>query len=453
MYIKPKNIKSNFDQINFSNKEPFFGLPSNVKFCKKCTVSNQRPSSEVEFYHQKKTQKKTIKFKGDICEPCLIKKENEKINWKEREKELLAICDKFRNKSGQYDCIVPGSGGKDSFYASYILKHKYKMNPLTVTWAPLLPTETGQKNILNWTNSGVDNYYVRPDRKVQRLLTRIATENLLHPFQTFYLGQKLLAPKIASKLGVNLIFYGENQSAYGNDKSFLNTYKMDEVFFSINKQNKDFYLGGEKISDLKKFFLLQDRDLQNYLPEIKSNSKQNISYCFLSHFMKWHNQSNYFFAKKNSDFHTASKRIQGTYTKYVSTDDEMEYMNFYCMGIKYGIGWTTHTTAYEIRDGDLTRQEGVDLVKKFDIEYPSDHISNFLDFVSLEEKYYEKKVLKNFESPQMNKEYFDVLCDNFRSPHIWKYEKENWILKNSVYKDVSDINMNELKDWEGNKII
>ena len=123
------------------------------------------------------------------------------------------------------------------------------------------------------------------------------------------------------------------------------------------------------------------------------------------------------------------------------------------MGIKYGIGWTTHTSAYEIRDEDLTRQEGVDLVKKFDIEYPSDHISNFLDFVSLEEKYYEKKVLKNFESPQMDKEYFDLLCDNFRSPHIWKYEKENWILKNSVYKDVSGINMNELKDWEGNKII
>mgnify|MGYP007000303108 CR=1 len=74
------------------------------------------------------------------------------------------------------DCIVPGSGGKDSFYASYILKYKFKMNPLTVTWAPLLPTEWGRANMISWTDAGMDNLLYRPNRRVQRLLTRISIE-------------------------------------------------------------------------------------------------------------------------------------------------------------------------------------------------------------------------------------------------------------------------------------
>ena len=163
----------------------------------------------------------------------MASKKKNQIDWVLREKELIDLCSKHKSNGEHYDCLVPGSGGKDSFYTSHILKYKYGMNPLTVTWAPHMYTEWGLKNMENWTNSGFDNYLVTPNRKIQRLLTRLALENLFHPFQPFQFGQKFLAPKIAKYLGINLIMYGENQAEYGNNSEDLSTPLMDKKFFSL----------------------------------------------------------------------------------------------------------------------------------------------------------------------------------------------------------------------------
>ena len=121
--------------------------------------------------------------------------QKQRINWKTREDELLELCNKYRKKDGSYDCIVPGSGGKDSFFAAHILKYKYKMNPLTVTWAPHIYTEWGWKNFQSWISAGFDNYLFTPSTLTHRLLTRLALENLFHPFQPFMIGQMLFPPK------------------------------------------------------------------------------------------------------------------------------------------------------------------------------------------------------------------------------------------------------------------
>src|SRR3989344_2121110 len=111
-------------------------IPEKVIFCKKCVISNQRPSSTVEFKHTKNDKKETIAFREDgVCDACRYTEYKDRgINWKTREKELIKLCDKYKGKNGYYDCIVPGSGGKDSSYTAHILKYKYGMNPLTVTW-------------------------------------------------------------------------------------------------------------------------------------------------------------------------------------------------------------------------------------------------------------------------------------------------------------------------------
>ena len=128
-----------------------FNLPKEVIFCSKCVISNQRPSSIPEFLHKTSREgaeylkMKKISENKYICDACIASNMKEKINWKTREKELLKLLDKHRSKSGEYDCIVPGSGGKDSVYTSHILKYKYGMNPLTVTWPPILYTSYGQR--------------------------------------------------------------------------------------------------------------------------------------------------------------------------------------------------------------------------------------------------------------------------------------------------------------------
>ena len=96
-----------------------------------------------------------------------------------------------RRDDGSYDCVVPGSGGKDSFYAAHLLKFKYGMHPLTVTWAPHVYTEWGWKNFQSWIHAGFDNELTTPNGRVHRLLTRLAVENLFHPFQPFIFGQTM----------------------------------------------------------------------------------------------------------------------------------------------------------------------------------------------------------------------------------------------------------------------
>ena len=123
-----------------SKLKALYGLPVEVKFCKKCVISNQRPNSTVEFKSDIDEKKKVIDFNDEgICSACSYNDEKEtNINWKIREDKLWELLDQFRSKDGSYDVIVPGSGGKDSAFTSHILKYKYGMNPLTVTWAPHL---------------------------------------------------------------------------------------------------------------------------------------------------------------------------------------------------------------------------------------------------------------------------------------------------------------------------
>ena len=149
-----------------------------------------------------------------------------------REKQLIKLCDKYRKKG--YDCIVPGSGGKDSAFAAHQLKYKYGMNPLTVTWAPHLYTEIGWKNFTNWCHvGGFDNILFTPNGKLHRILTRLAFINLLHPFQPFIIGQKIIGPLMALKFGIPLIFYGENQAEYGNKIDENKKAGMDKNFFPL----------------------------------------------------------------------------------------------------------------------------------------------------------------------------------------------------------------------------
>ena len=460
MYKYPSPISANQNQFDYENKKTLFNLPFDVKFCKKCIISNQRPNSEIEYKHTSSTKKKTIKFNEEgVCDACLVaSKKKDKIDWASREKELIDLCNKHKGSGSQYNCVVPGSGGKDSFYTSHILKYKYGMNPLTVTWAPHMYTSWGLKNMENWTNSGFDNYLVTPNRKIQRLLTRLALENLFHPFQPFQIGQKFLAPKIAKHLGIKLIFYGENQAEYGNNSDDLLSPTMDKKFFSSEKENSDneIFIGGVSVRELKSEFGLKSSDLQNYLPmHLSEVEKNNIEVHFLSHYLKWHNQSNYYYAVNHGNFVTSPERMPGTYTKYSSIDDKMEDYNYYTLGIKYGIGWTSNIASFEIRDGDITREEGLALAKKYDLEFPSRFAKDLYEYISLPKDEY-TIASKNFEQPIVDEKYFLDLHDKFRSPHLWEKKGDKWNLRYTCWKDAQksnilgvDQNPNAIK-WQGN---
>ena len=398
-----------------------YNLPKKVIFCKKCVMSNQRPSSISEFFHKKdrkNAQYMKINNKDGICDACKQNEIKDQIDWKDREKKLITLLEKHRKKNGEYDCLVPGSGGKDSAYQAHILKYKYKMNPLVITWPPIMYTDYGLNNYNNWINvGGFDALVVRPNGSTMRQLTKLSITNLLHPFQTFILGQKNVAPKIASKFGIKLIFYGENEAEYGNPIAENNISLRKKSYFAV-KNYKNIYLAGIKISELIKKYNFEKRDLQIFLP-INDNElkKTKIEVHYLGYYLKWTPQEAFYYAVKNTGFAPRPFRTQGTFSKYNSIDDKIDDLHYYTTFIKFGIGRTTYDASQEIRNKHLTRDEGKNLVKKYDGEFPDKYFSEVMKYLNIKES-----------------EFLNI-CDHFRPGHLWKKKAGIWKLRYTVNQD------------------
>jgi N-acetyl sugar amidotransferase len=421
-----------FSKLNQS-ANALYGLPRDVGYCKKCVISNQRPNSAVEYKHTKDSRKVTINFdENGICDACnFTENKRNTIDWSEREKQLLELCDRHRKHDGSYDCIVPGSGGKDSFYASHILKTKYGMHPLTVTWSPHVYTDWGWKNFQSWIHAGHDNFLMTPNGRVHRLLTRLSTELLFHPFQAFMFGQKSLAPKMALLHDIPLVFYGEDEAEYGNPIGDTSTATRDWKYFTAEDQSKIF-LGGVSVPDLTSQFGVDLNDLQPYLPANPNQiEEKKIDVHYLGYYLKWHPQACYYYAVENGGFEASPERTPGTYSKYNSIDDRIDDLHYLTTGVKFGIGRASYDAAQEIRSADITREEGVALVNKFDHEFPERFIEEMFRYLSLPEHEF-PSASAMFENPIMDREYFRLLTDQFRSPHIWYEENGVWKLRHSI---------------------
>jgi len=402
--------------------EAYYGLPEKVIFCKRCVMSNQRPASAIEFKHTPQSKKTPLHIDEEgICDACRQAEIKEKIDWKKREEELLRLLDRYRRNDGYYDCVVSGSGGKDSAFQAHVLKYKYGMHPLTVTWPPILYTDYGWKNFKNWIEiGGFDNITYKQNGRVMKLLTRLAIENLLHPFQTFILGQKNLAPKIAAKFGIPLIFFGENEAEYGNPLADNSSSLRDKSYFTF-KNLDEVYLAGLSIRELREKYNVDLADLMIYLPAPADElERAKIEVHYLGYYIKWVPQEVYYYAVEHTGFKARPFRTQGTYSKYNSIDDKIDDLHYYTTYIKFGLGRASYDASQEIRNKHLTREEGVALVKRYDGEFPDRYFNEVMEYI------------------EMKPERFFELCDKFRSPHLWKKVGQEWKLRHTVWGGGTD---------------
>ncbi len=408
------------DDMSMNEKEPvaqaYYGLPPTVQFCKRCVISNQRPGSVVEFTSDG-ARKPSISFdENGVCSACRyadMKKTS--IDWERRERELLSLCDRYRSRNGSYDCIVPGSGGKDSAFTAHILKYRYGMNPLTVTWAPHQYTEIGWQNFRSWIDAGFDNILVSPNGKLHRDLTRFAFLNLCHPFQPFIIGQKLVGPRMSALFGVPLVFYGENQAEYGNDIADNFRPTMDPRFFTADVELDGLRLGGVSARELVDTYNVRPADLSLYLPaDPKRLRDVGTEVHYLGYYLPWDPQECYYYAAEHTGFQANTERTEGSYSKYSSIDDVIDHIHYYTTYIKFGIGRATYDAAQEIRNGKITREEGVALVHRYDGEFPGRSFQKILDYMEIDE------------------ETFWTVIDKSRSPHLWTKVDDAWTLRHRV---------------------
>ena len=405
-----------------NNSSTLYGLPKKVVFCKKTLISNQKPTSCVEFIHNLRSKKRTLFIdKNQVSDSWKYSRIKKKINYKKREKELLNLLERHRSNNRNYDCIVPGSGGKDSCYATHTLKYKYGMNPLTVTWPPILYTKYGKKNFNNWLSScKVENISARRDESTMKLLTKLCIENLMHPFQTFILGQKIFAAKMALKYKIPLVFFGENEAEHGNPIADNNTSLRDQSYFT-NENIANLYLAGVRIDKLINDFNLKRKNLDVFLPPSYTDiDKYKIEVHYLGYYLNWIPQETFYYSVENCGFRPRPYRTQGTYSKYNSIDDKIDDLHYYSTYIKFGIGRATYDVSQELRNDHLNIDEGKKLIKKYDGEFPNIYFNEIMEYLNIKPKNFFRNL------------------DKFRSPHLWKRTKDGWKLRHNVNKDGTD---------------
>lgn len=396
-----------------------YGLPSKVKFCKRCVISNQRPSSSVELEAKVEDFKSAITIDKDgICDACKYSVyKSTAIDWNDREQQLHELSRRLDSHPG-YNIVVPGSGGKDSAFTAHVLKYKYGFRPLTVTWAPHMYTEIGWKNFESWIQvGGLDNILFTPNGKLHRHLTKLAFENLLHPFQPFIIGQKIIGPAMALKFNIPAVFYGENQAEYGNDIQDNQSPLMDPSFFSRVDSFENARIAGTLVSEIIENSEFSIDDFLPYIPpSIDDIKKSQLEVHYLGYYLRWDPQECYYYAVENTGFRPNPSRTEGTYSKYSSIDDKVDPFHFYTTLIKFGLGRASYDAAQEIRNGKITREEGVNLVKKFDLEFPHKYFPEFLEYIQLTEAE------------------FHEIIEKFRSKHLWqKRDSGEWELLSPVW--------------------
>ncbi len=386
--------KSHTNKYERVDVKALYNLPDTVKFCTKCVISNQRP--RIEFDDQ------------GVCSACSYwEKKKSTIDWKERDRELNELCDRFRRNDGRHDVIVPSSGGKDSSYVAHQLKHKYGMNPLSVTWAPNIYTSIGWENFQALIHAGFDNVLGTPNGSVHRKLTRICTIEMGEPFQPFIYGQVWFPVHIALAYDVPLIMDGENGEAeYGGDKT-----TTENKGFTVEDADQYWFSG-------KSFDYWFDHgftrgDLEFYgAPSADKLAKFKVERHFFSYYRDWRPHEHFCYASQNTGFKpNPDGRCEGTYSNYASLDDKVDPFHFYFSLLKFGIARATSDAAHEIREGLITQEKAVSLVRQYDSEFPTKHFRTFLDYC-------------NFTEDE-----FWQICERWRNLNLWEKRDGKWVLK------------------------
>ena len=346
-----------------------------ITFCKTCLMPDSRPR---------------ISFDSEgVCNACRNAERKLAIDWDQRRTEFLALLDESRLTSATYDCVVPWSGGKDSSSIAHKLKYEYGLNPLLVTFSPLVPNECGVHNREELLKLGFDSIMVRPNQRVARALARRFFIERGNPKVAWDAGVNSAPMQAALQMGIPLVVYAEHgESEYGG--LVLSEKSMRERDFTevIEHQIGDFPENWENTE-------ISHKDLAPYIyPDPQDVQKQGIKAIYFAYFFKWSMLENYQYIEKiMPNFQTDPKgRTGGTFTNFDSLDDKIDNLYYYMQYIKFGFGRATRDACRMIQNDQMSRMKGLELARQYDNEFPSTHFKETLNYLEISEADFESIV-------------------------------------------------------------
>lgn len=287
--------------------------------------------------------------------------------------------DRHRRKDGNFDCMVPVSGGKDGSYVSYNLKHKYGMNPLAVTVTPALPLSLGEENLRSFVRSGYNHLSINPDHNAMRVLNRTGFIEMGFPYYGWLISIQTACLRTAANFGIGLIFYGEDgEVEYGGSTETDKNPIYDVAYM------KKIYLEGGYEKVLRESGLTKaELNLFNF-PDDAMLAKTRLEITHWSYFENWDPYRNYLVAKEHCGLKEAEGSNAGTFTNFAQNDQALYALHTYLMYLKFGFGRANQDASIEVRRGAMDRQQAVNLVRLYDGQYPDQFMEMYLDYYKMD---------------------------------------------------------------------
>ena len=374
-----------------------------MDYCKRCLYpANAKP---------------TIILDDDgVCSGCRYHESRQNIDWPNRQEMLKEILDEHKAKAkaanNPYDCIIPVSGGKDSHFQTYIMKVLYGMNPLLVTYNHIFNTRLGIRNLNNLVEKlGVDliRFTANPEavRKISRYMLKTVGDLTWH----YHAGIRTLPFQIAVKYKIPLIVWGEHGFA---ELTGIVTLEDMVEFTKWTRQEHDMR-GYEPHDLINEESGITEKDIVPYIyPVDEEIEALDVRGIYMSNFYFWDALEHAKKMKNMFDFGLHPGPREKSFILHGKIDDHANDVHDYLKYLKFGYGRATDDASMEIRHGRMTREEGIDLVKRYDHVRPSS-LETYLDFMQVTEK-----------------EFYEWIA-HMRDLDIWQKNADNqWRVKDSV---------------------
>ena len=353
-----------------------------------------------------------------VCSGCRYHESRDAadVDWEERQEIFEQMLDEARKMAKQrgnhHDCIVPVSGGKDSHFQVWILKKKYGMNPLLVTFNHTYNAPAGVRNLENLVEkSGCDleRFTAGPDsvRRISKYMLETVGDITWH----YHAGIRTYPFQVAVARNIPLIVWGEHGFA---ELTGLVTLEDFVEFTKWTRKEHD--MRGYEPEDLIGKGGITHHDVAPYVyPSDEDIARCDVRGIYMSNFFFWNAKQQGERMIAEWDFAPVTYERERTFNLYAKIEDHANDVHDYLKYLKFGYGRATDDASMEIRHGRMTREEGIDMVRRYDANEPST-LDGYCDFLGI------------------TKQYFYDLVEPMRDPQIWEKPNGRWVAKDSVVK-------------------
>lgn len=367
-----------------------------MKFCQKCVSSETNPFITID--------------SSGICSGCNSFNTRQNVDWGSRQKSFEKIVEHTKKVSSGYDCLIPVSGGKDSYW-QVITCLDYGLVPLTVTWKDPMRLPIGQENLNNLINIGVDHidYSINPE--VEKKFLYLSFKKFGVPALPKHMALYNLPLRLAVKFNIPLMVWGENAAIeYGELKDQSKGFDVDYDWLNNERgvtqgTSAEDWIGDDlSRGDLAAYFSPTREELDN----------SNLRAVYLGHYFEWDQVKNY--TKACEYGFSAPKEGPGYYT-FDDVDSGFISIHHYMKWYKFGYTRTFDNLSYDIRHGRITRDEALDIIRARIPETPHKDIEEFCKFLDI------------------TTEHFYEIAEQFRNTDIWKKAGDIWQIPDFIIED------------------